>query len=92
MLKKTKIDDPSFAVESILEKNLEDLTLFLGSNEMAKSTLYNEIIEMVERSLINIALRRSNYVKTSAAAFLGINRNTLHKKIEQLNISCKDKE
>jgi two-component system nitrogen regulation response regulator GlnG len=91
MLNKTKIDDPSFTVESVLEKNLEDLTLFLGSNEKAKSTLYDEIIEMVERSLIKIALRRSNNVKTSAAAFLGINRNTLHKKIEQLNISCKDK-
>jgi len=91
MLKKTKIDDPSFTVESVLEKNLEDLTLFLASNQKAKSTLYDEIIEMVERSLIKIALRRSNNVKTSAAAFLGINRNTLHKKIEQLNISCKDK-
>jgi len=91
MLKKTKIDDPSFTVESILEKTLEDLTLFLGTNDKAKSTLYEEIMEMVERSLIKIALRRSNNVKMSAAAFLGINRNTLHKKIEQLNISCKDR-
>lgn len=92
MLKKTKVDDPSFTVESILEKTLEDLTLFLGTNDKAKSTLYDEILEMVERSLIKIALRRSNNVKMSAAAFLGINRNTLHKKIEQLNISCKDKQ
>ncbi len=91
MLKKTKIDDPSFTVENILEKTLEDLTLFLGTNEKSKSTLYDEIMEMVERSLIKIALRRSNNVKMSAAAFLGINRNTLHKKIEQLNISCKEK-
>jgi DNA-binding protein Fis len=91
MLKKPKIDDPSFAVESVLEKTLEDLTLFLGTADNAKSTLYDEIMEMVERSLIKIALRRSNNIKTGAAAFLGINRNTLHKKIEQLNISCKDK-
>jgi DNA-binding protein Fis len=91
MLKKTKVDDPSFTVEGVLEKTLEDLTLFLGTNDKAKSTLYEEIMEMVERSLIKIALRRSNNVKMSAAAFLGINRNTLHKKIEQLNISCKDK-
>ncbi|MEN6466840.1 MAG: helix-turn-helix domain-containing protein [Syntrophaceae bacterium] len=91
MLKKTKTDDLSFTVESVLEKTLEDLTLFLGTNEKAKSTLYDEIMQMVERSLIKIALRRSNNVKMSAAAFLGINRNTLHKKIEQLNISCKEK-
>ncbi len=87
-----KVDDPSFTVESILEKTLEDLTLFLGTNDKAKSTLYDDIVEMVERSLIKIALRRSNNVKMGAAAFLGINRNTLHKKIEQLNISCKDKQ
>lgn len=89
MLKK-KIDDTSSTVERVLEKTLEDLTLFLGTNDNAKSTLYGEIMEMVERSLIKIALRRSNNVKMNAAAFLGINRNTLHKKIEQLNISCKD--
>lgn len=91
MLKRTKTDDPSSAVESVLEKTLEDLTLFLGTNENAKSTLYDDIMGMVERSLIKIALRRSNNVKMGAAAFLGINRNTLHKKIEQLNIPCKDK-
>jgi two-component system nitrogen regulation response regulator GlnG len=91
MLKKTEIDDPSSTVESILEKTLEDLTLFLGTNDKAKSTLYVEIMGMVERSLIKIALRRSNNVKLNAAAFLGINRNTLHKKIEQLNIPCKEK-
>jgi two-component system nitrogen regulation response regulator GlnG len=91
MLKKTEIDDPSSTVESILEKTLEDLTLFLGTNDRAKSTLYVEIMGMVERSLIKIALRRSNNVKLNAAAFLGINRNTLHKKIEQLNIPCKEK-
>lgn len=89
--KMEKEADVSSAVESVLEKTLEDLTLFLGTGNKSKSTLYDEILEMVERSLIKIALRRENYVKMNAAAFLGINRNTLHKKIEKLNISCKDK-
>ncbi len=76
-------------VEIVLEKTLEDLTLFLEPGK-GKSTLYDEILSMVERSLIKIALRRSSQVKLNAAAFLGINRNTLHKKMGKLGIACKE--
>ena len=41
---------------------------------------------MVERSLVRIALRRSNHVKSAAAAYLGINRNTFQKKMVNLGI------
>jgi DNA-binding NtrC family response regulator len=44
---------------------------------------------MIERSLIKIAMRRSNNIKTSAADFLGININTLHNKINKLEIKYK---
>ncbi len=74
------------AVDDILEKKIEDVVNLLGSTERGKSTLYEDILFIVERCLIKIALRRSEGVKTSAAAFLGINRNTLHKKMDQLSI------
>ncbi len=77
---------PCSPVEGVLEKRLEDVVNFLGSSEESKDQIYDDILEMVERCLIKIALKRSNNVKTSAAVFLGINRNTLHKKIEQLDI------
>ena len=35
---------------------------------------------MVDRCLVRIALRRSNHVKSAAAVYLGINRNTFQKK------------
>jgi len=47
---------------------------------------------MVERSLFKIALRRSNNVKSAAAAYLGINRNTFHKKMDKLGIQCQKGE
>jgi DNA-binding protein Fis len=78
------------AVEGLLEQKLEDVVKFLHSAEGAKSQLYDEILAMVERCLIKIALKRSNNVKTSAAAFLGINRNTLHQKMEKLDIPYQD--
>ncbi len=81
---------PCSPVEGILEKRLEDVVNFLGSSDGARSQIYDEILMMVERCLIRIALKRANNVKTSAAVFLGINRNTLHKKMEQLEIPFQD--
>jgi len=40
----------------------------------------------VERGLFRIALTRSNYVKSAAAAYLGINRNTFKKKMVKLGL------
>jgi DNA-binding protein Fis len=41
---------------------------------------------MVERSLFKIALKRCNHVKSSSAAYLGINRNTFQKKMAKLDL------
>ena len=76
-------------VEDIIEEKLEDIVTLLCSTDTEKSRLYEEILSIFERSLIKIALKRSNNVKTAAADFLGINRNTLHKKMGKLGIKCK---
>jgi DNA-binding NtrC family response regulator len=47
-----------------------------------------EDMNMVEKGLFKIALRRSNGVKSSAAVFLGISRNTFTDKMAKLGISC----
>jgi DNA-binding protein Fis len=44
--------------------------------------VYNEVINIVEKELILQVLRQSQGVQTRTATRLGINRNTLHKKIE----------
>lgn len=75
-------------VEDIIEEKLEDIVTLLCSTDTEKSRLYEEILSIFEKSLIKIALKRSNNVKTAAADFLGINRNTLHKKMGKLGIKC----
>ena len=77
------------AVEEILEKKIEDIVNLLASMEKGKSTLYDDVVSIVERCLIKIALRRCDNVKLTAATFLGINRNTLHKKIDQWGVGEK---
>jgi len=79
---------PYTAVEEIMEKKLEDIATILSSSGDRKSKLYEEVMNMVEKGLFKIALRRSNGVKSSAAVFLGINRNTFTDKMAKLGISC----
>jgi Nif-specific regulatory protein len=49
----------------------------------AGSKLYDFLVGGVERELIEVVMRQCDDVKVTAADRLGINRNTLHKKLEQ---------
>jgi len=42
---------------------------------------------MVERSLFKIALERSNHVKSAAATYLGMNRNTFQNRMNKLGLN-----
>jgi DNA-binding protein Fis len=77
---------PAAVAEEILEKKLDDIATILCKAETDKSRIYEEVMAMVERSLVRIALRRSHHVKSAAAAYLGINRNTFQKKMAGLGI------
>jgi len=84
---------PYAAVEEIMEKKLEDIATVLSSSSEHKSKLYEDVMNIVEKGLFKIALRRSNGIKSSAAIFLGINRNTFTDKMTKLGIQCeKNKE
>lgn len=80
--------EPLAMVEGILEKKLEDITTVLASGLDGRSRLYEDVVAMVERSLFKIALRRSQFVKTAAAVYLGMNRNTFQKKMLKLGVSA----
>jgi len=85
----TAIQDNRFSVvEEILEKKLEDLTTVLSDSDNGKSKVHEEVMTMVEKGLFKIALRRSSNIKSAAAAFLGMNRNTFTDKMAKLGISC----
>jgi transcriptional regulator with GAF, ATPase, and Fis domain len=54
-----------------------------------KMSLFDDIIAVVEKILIKSALVRVGYVQIAAAQLLGINRNTLRKKMKDLKIKTK---
>ena len=65
--------------------NLIDLT-----KEASPNGIYNMVIRKVEKPLIEEILRITKGNKKKAAAILGINRNTLSKKMEELGIYGED--
>jgi transcriptional regulator with GAF, ATPase, and Fis domain len=54
----------------------------------AASNLYEQVVSLVERELIQQVLKSCQGVQTKAAVRLGINRNTLHKKIEEFGLEA----
>jgi len=60
--------------------------------EGGEGQVYRDVIERIERPLIEGALTRTDGNQIRAAALLGINRNTLRKKIVELEISIPGRE
>jgi transcriptional regulator with PAS, ATPase and Fis domain len=58
----------------------------LSSSQPEDENLHSKIMEPVERELIAQVMLQCNNVQTKAAARLGINRNTLHKKLKEYNL------
>ncbi|MBP9752248.1 MAG: Fis family transcriptional regulator [Proteobacteria bacterium] len=57
--------------------------------ENPASHFYEEVLGLVEKPLIEQTLKSVDYNQKKAACLLGINRNTLSKKIKQFNIDIK---
>ncbi len=81
-------DTTSTLEEIIAVKVREHLA---GFGEANPRDLYATIVEMVERPLIEAVLERTAGNQLRAAEILGINRNTLRKKITELEIDLRGK-
>jgi two-component system nitrogen regulation response regulator GlnG len=81
-------DDMS--LEEVVRLKLREY--FRQTRDVDPTDLYALIMERVERPLIELTLERTRGNQLKAAAILGINRNTLHKKITELKIAPKRRE
>jgi len=72
----------------MLAKAIEDVEDFFLREKEGK--LYKFLLNVVEKPLIENVLRKTEGNQIKAARILGINRNTLHSKIEKLKINIKD--
>ncbi|HXE53102.1 MAG TPA: sigma-54 dependent transcriptional regulator, partial [Tepidisphaeraceae bacterium] len=80
-------NQPSESVET-LTRRLADQAM--ADYELREGQIYQLVIDQIEHALIDRALGKCAGVKTKAADFLGINRNTLNKKVKELGIAAAD--
>jgi Fis family transcriptional regulator len=77
------------SLEKLVKSKLEVLFQQQKEAQVELNGLYNVILEQVERPLLEIALRAYNGNQVKTALMLGINRNTLKKKIDNYKIRVK---
>ena len=71
-------------LESIAAKLTKQAVM---NHRQYEGDVYHHVIGTVERQLIRQALNQNDQIRIRTARFLGINRNTLNKKINHLNAS-----
>lgn len=79
----------SVSLEKLVKSKLEVLFQQQREAQVDLSGLYSVVLEQVERPLLELALRAYNGNQVKTAAMLGINRNTLKKKIDNYKIRVK---
>lgn len=79
----------SVSLEKLVKSKLEVLFQQQREAQVDLSGLYTIVIEQVERPLLELALRAYNGNQVKTAQMLGINRNTLKKKIDTYKIRIK---
>ena len=77
------------SLEKLVKSKLEVLFTQQKEAQVGLNGLYNIVLEQVERPLIEIALLNYNGNQVKTAQMLGINRNTLKKKIDNYKIRVK---
>jgi two-component system nitrogen regulation response regulator GlnG len=80
-------DAENSSLEGLITQKLESSLAKIDLQDM--SNLYEMVLHQMERPLINIVLEKTRGNQVKAADVLGINRNTLRKKIQTLNINTK---
>ena len=81
------LDIDQLSLEEIIRHKLEDY--FRRTEGVDVDNLYSLVIERIERPLIELTLKKTRGNQIRAAQILGINRNTLRKKITDLHIEPK---
>lgn len=82
----------SVSLEKLVKSKLEVLFQQQRETQVQLDGLYNLVMEQVEKPLIELSLRAFNGNQIKTAQMLGINRNTLKKKIDTYKIRARTKK
>lgn len=86
-MQKTSHDIQTF-LEKWLNKSIKQYVSQMDKRQ--NGHLFDLVIGGVEKPLVELVLKETQGNQTQAANILGINRNTLRKKIHDYKIKCKE--
>jgi two-component system nitrogen regulation response regulator GlnG len=85
LFKSLPLADSEETLEDIAERKLE--ILVRDAVELDKDSLMVDVLTQLERPLLRLLLEKTKWNQLKSAKILGINRNTLRKKIETLGLN-----
>jgi len=74
----------SFSLYELLKRDVKKMVSGIGDNE--KGNIYPLIMQEVEKYIISLVLEETKHNYLRASKVLGISRNTLYRKVEDLKI------
>ena len=79
------------SLNELLEERLSKMIAEIKIDPRSNGNLYDDVLNVVERTLLKSALEKTKNVQLKTARFLGINRNTLRRKMKELGITAKER-
>ncbi|MES2886385.1 MAG: Fis family transcriptional regulator [Pseudomonadota bacterium] len=67
-------------IEECIRENLD--AYFKDLDGVEPAAMYDMMLRVVERPLLEVVMKHADSNQSRAAAWLGINRNTLHRKLQ----------
>ena len=81
-------NDENLTFENIIHKRINKVMSVIN-NDSSKMNVYNELIKTIEKPLIENILNYTRGNQIKASSILGLNRNTLRKKISELGVTVR---
>ena len=81
-------NDENFTLENLIDKHLNQIMSTINNNSK-QMNIYNDFLKIVEKPLIENILNYTRGNQIKASSLLGLNRNTLRKKISQLGVTVR---
>jgi len=78
----------SITLENLIDKRINKVISSIGS-DYSKMNIYDDFIKTVEKPLIENILNHTRGNQIKASSILGLNRNTLRKKISELGVTVR---